>query len=343
MKLNELIRPNILALKPYSCARDEYDGPEAIFLDANESPYENGLNRYPDPRHRALREHIGWQRGVGVENIVLGNGSDEIIDLLIRSTCRPGVDSIVVFSPGYSMYEVSAAVNDVAVQRFDLTADLQPDVEALASAKGAKLAFICSPNNPVGNVVPHATIRDICRVFDGLVVVDEAYIDFADAPSAVELVGGLNNLFVMQTLSKSWGMAGLRIGVGIGASELIAVLDKVKAPYNIGGPAQQMALCQLADTESFTAHIAEIRSERERLREEFDRLGVFDRVYPSQANFLLVATPRFAELYVWLAGNGVVVRQRDIPPLIPRCLRISVGTPAENDRLIKLLEQWKKN
>jgi histidinol-phosphate aminotransferase len=344
MDLTKLFRPNILALDPYSCARDEFRGECAVLLDANENPWANGVNRYPDPRHSALKERIAELRGVAAERLVLGNGSDEIIDLLIRTTCRPGVDNIVVFTPGYSMYEVSAAVNDVEVRRLSLGADFQPDMTALAGAvDGAtKLIFVCTPNNPTGNVVPLATVAEICRRHPAsLVVVDEAYIDFADAPSAATLLGGTDNLFVLQTLSKAWGMAALRIGIGLGSAGVVSVLGKAKPPYNIGGPAQARALELLTDTSGFAARVAVIKSERERLRGGLSASGVFRDVYPSQANFLLATSDDCRGLYRFLADNGVVVRLRDIPPLIAGGLRITVGTPAENDKLLKLINEWR--
>lgn len=331
-----------MALKPYSCARDEFGGGDAVLLDANENPWPNGVNRYPDPRHTALRQRIGELRGIAPGGIVLGNGSDELIDLLIRSACRPDTDNIVVFTPGYSMYEVSAAVNDAQVRRIGLRLDFQPDECVLAAAAdgNTKLIFLCSPNNPTGNVIPHSTIARICRMYpDTLVVVDEAYIDFAHAPSAATLGNG--NLFVLQTLSKSWGMAALRIGIGIGRPDLVAVLGKVKAPYNISGASQQAALELLADTAGYRARIGAIRRERERLYAELNALGIFTRVYPSEANFILATTPDCRALYCFLADNGVIVRVRDIPPLIPGGLRISIGTTAENNRLLELLNQWK--
>lgn len=344
MELSKFLRPNILALRPYVCAREEYEGAAAVMLDANESPYANGCNRYPDPRQRELRGRLAAMRGVAPENIVLGNGSDEIIDLLVRSACRPGMDNIAVFVPGYAMYEVCAAVNDTEVRRVGLTSGFMPDLTALSAAADArtKLVFLCSPNNPTGNVVPLPTVARVCRMMaDSLVVVDEAYIDFSDAPSAVSMLGELPNLFVLQTLSKSWGMAGLRIGAGIGRADLVAVLDRVRAPYNIGAVSQREALRLLDDTGGFRRRVAEIRRERERLLAGLRALGIFSRVYPSQANFILATTDRCRDVYGFLARGGVVVRMRDIPPLIPGGIRISIGMPAENDRLLELLNQWK--
>lgn len=339
MEPTKFFRPNILALKPYSCARDEWQGGDAIFLDANESPWDNGVNRYPDPHQRALKQRIGELLKTKEERIILGNGSDEIIDLLIRSTCRPGRDNIVVFMPGYSMYEVCAAINDVQVRRLALIPDYQPCEEALARAvdENTKLIFVCTPNNPTGNIVPLATIEAMAGSHPKtMVVVDEAYIDFADAPSAVTLPR--ENIFVLQTLSKAWGGASLRVGAGIGHPEVIKVLGNVKAPYNIGGPSQTAALELLRDEEGFRTRMASIRSERERMFAALSGSGLFKKVYPSQANFLLaLAAGDAREVYDQLAGSGIVVRLRDLPPLIDGGLRISVGTPEENDKLIALM------
>jgi len=271
----------------------------------------------------------------------MGNGSDEIIDLLIRSTCRPALDNIVVFSPGYSVYEVSAAINDVQVRSIDLLLpDFRPDVKILSKVADAntKLVFLCSPNNPTGNVIPLSTVERICSMLpDSLVVVDEAYIDFADMPSATTLLDTADNLLVLQTLSKAWGMAGLRIGIGIGREDVVTVLGKVKPPYNIGGMAQQMALDLLADTDGFERRVAEIKCERGRMFGELTALGIFSRVLPSSANYILVFSPQCRAVHGFLAENGVVVRLRD-QRLIPDGLRITVGTPEENDRLLELLK-----
>lgn len=345
MNIEKLVRKNILELEPYRCAQLEFgrgaDG--TVFLDANENPYENGVNRYPDPVQRALTRKIAQMRGVAPENVLLGNGSDEIIDLLVRSFCEPGRDEIAVFSPGYSMYEVNARINGAGVLKIDMTPDMQPDLDELWRRRGerTKIIFVCTPNNPVGNTVPAAAIGRLCAENDSLVVVDEAYIDFADAPSAAPLIARYPNLVVMQTMSKSWGAAGLRLGVCIADPRVTGILSKVKLPYNIGCLEQQRAVELLEDEEGFAHRIAEIKNERARMYDALLASGVFRRVYPSEANFLLGIADDAPGLYAFLLRNGVVTRLRDIPPLIPGGLRISIGTPAENTRVIELLKQYR--
>ena len=343
MNIQKLIRKNIRLLQPYSCARQEYTGEEAIFLDANENPFDNGFNRYPDPFQRAVKEVLAKYKQVEESQIILGNGSDEIIDLLIRCFCQPGKDNVIVFSPGYSMYEVSAAINEVGVRKINLRADLQPDGEETEKQTDffTKIIFLCTPNNPLGNIIPLKEIEKICGKFKGLVVVDEAYIDFADSPSALSLLGRYENLFVLQTLSKAWGMAGLRLGIGYGCPVLIEILNRVKAPYNVGILAQRTALDVLKKREEFDEKRMVIKTERERLFRAFSQLDLFESVYPSEANFILVTLADFRELYDFLLRRKIIVRQRNMPPLIRGGLRISVGIPEENDRLLTLLAEWK--
>ena len=249
MEIEKLIRKNIWELQPYSCAREEYEGGQAILLDANENPFDTGVNRYPDPYQRELKKELARLKEVKVDHMILGNGSDELIDLLIRSFCEPAEDNIVVFSPGYAMYEVSAAINRVGVKKIDLTADLLPDWSELRRRVDdrTKLIFLCTPNNPTGKVIPYGQIERLCGEFQGMVIVDEAYIDFTDAPSAVHLLDKYRNVVVLQTLSKAWGMAGLRLGIGLADPEVVGILNRVKAPYNIGGLTQQTALALLGN------------------------------------------------------------------------------------------------
>lgn len=343
MEINSLIRENIKNLQPYSCARDEYSGDSATFLDANENPYDTGYNRYPDPYQRQLKVQLARIKGVPAENMMLGNGSDEIIDILIRSVCEPAEDNIIVFSPGYSMYEVSAAINNVEVRKINLTSEFLPDWAEMWKQADAhtKIVFLCTPNNPTGKVIPIGQIREVCRNFGGLVLVDEAYIDFTDEMSAVKLLDEFPNVVVLQTLSKAWGMAGLRLGICFAGQELIRVLNKVKAPYNISNLTQQTVLRILEQYDEFEAKLSAIKAQRERLSCALVGTGLFERVCDSEANFILVTTPRFRELYDYLVANQVVVRLRNIAPLIEGGIRITVGTQAENDRLLALLDEFR--
>ncbi len=341
--IKDILRPNIASLAPYSCARDEYDGDDATFLDANENPYDTGYNRYPDPMQRELKKRISAIKAVREDMILLGNGSDEIIDILIRSVCRPsGVDNVVTFIPGYSMYDVSAHINDVDVRSISLTPSFMPDIERYwqVADDNTRLTFICTPHNPIGTAVPLEDIELLCSKSKGLIVVDEAYIDFSSIPSAVTLLDKYPNLVILQTLSKSWGMAGLRLGMCFASREIIDVLNKVKAPYNISSETQKIALSLLNDVKAYEERKNEILRERERLLAELEKMSIFTHVYASQGNFILVRSNRCDEIYKYLVDNKVVVRKRDIPPLIGGGIRITVGTPQENDLLIDLLIKY---
>lgn len=345
MEINRLIRENIKRLCPYSCARDEYNDVNAVFLDANENPYDTGYNRYPDPYQRELKGVLAAIKNVPPENMVLGNGSDELIDILIRSVCEPGRDNVIVFSPGYAMYEVSADINDVAVRKQDLTPEFLPDWEEIRrrADEYTKIIFLCTPNNPVGKVIPINRIKALCENFDGLVVVDEAYIDFTEGASAVSLLGNFPNVVVLQTLSKSWGMAGLRLGMCFADRELVKVLNKVKAPYNISSLTQQKAIELLQDYDGFRTKLIQVKEEREGLIRAFNNLGLFRQVYESEANFILVTCDVFNDLYDYLIDNKVVVRLRNILPLLEGGIRITVGTKEDNRRLLGLLRRFKRN
>lgn len=343
MEINRLIRTNISRLQPYSCARDEYSDDNAVFLDANENPFDTGYNRYPDPYQEKLKQVIGKVKNVAVENMVLGNGSDELIDMLIRSVCEPERDNVIVFSPGYAMYEVSAHINDAEVRKLDLTPEFLPDWKEVErrTDEFTKIIFLCTPNNPVGKVIPIVQVESLCQKFGGLVVVDEAYIDFTAAASAVSLLEKYRNVVVLQTLSKSWGMAGLRLGMCFADRDLVKVLNKVKAPYNINSLTQRKATEVLQDYAEFRKKLDRIIEEREILINAFRDLGLFRDVYSSEANFILVTSDASGELYDFLIDNRVVVRLRDIPPLIQGGVRITVGTPDENRRLLKLLREFR--
>lgn len=335
----KLVRPNILGLEAYSTARDDCGSnqPE-IFLDANENPYNNGINRYPDPHQKALKAKVAEIKGISADSLFIGNGSDEAIDLVYRVFCVPGASNAVSIAPSYGMYEVAAAMNDIEFRKVRLRPDFSMDTEAMLSAADSKtrLMFICSPNNPTGNSFPVEQIEDILERFGGVVVLDEAYIDFSVRPSLTSLVKRYPNLIVLQTLSKAWGMAGLRIGLAIADPAVIALMSKVKYPYNINVLAQKMALMKLDEAAKDKA-VAEIVGQRFRLEKELAKCPEVKGIYSSDANFLLVRFDNPDEVYGRLLAGGVIVRNRSKVPGCEGCLRITVGTPAENDRLLRLL------
>ena len=337
--LSQLVRPNILALQPYSTARDEYAGGGIdVWLDANESPYDNGVNRYPDPHQRALKALIAELKDVDAGRIFLGNGSDEAIDLAFRIFCRPGLDNAVSIAPTYGMYRVAAATNDVQMREVPLGAGYSLPVGALLAAadERTKLIWLCSPNNPTGNAFPAQEIESLLRRFDGIVVLDEAYIDFADGGGFLPRLGEFPNLIVLQTLSKAWGMAGLRLGLAFAQEEIVETLSRVKYPYNINVITQRAVLEQLET--SIDGQVAEIVSERERVAEALRTLPAVRKIYPSQANFLLARFDDPRGVYERLIGEGIIVRDRSRVAGCEGCLRITIGTPAQNDRLIETLK-----
>lgn len=335
----KLARPNILGLEAYSTARDDCGSnrPE-IFLDANENPYNNGINRYPDPHQKALKSRISEIKGIAAGSLFLGNGSDEAIDLVYRVFCEPGKSNTVSIAPSYGMYEVAAAMNDVEFRKVQLRPDFSMDTEAMLAATDSKtrLMFICSPNNPTGNSFPAEQIEELLERFGGVIVLDEAYIDFSVRPSLASLVKRYPNLIVLQTLSKAWGMAGLRIGLAIADPAVIALMSKVKYPYNINVLAQKMALMKLDEAAKDKA-VAEIVGQRFRLEKELRKCPEVKGIYSSDANFLLVRFDNPDEVYGRLLAGGVIVRNRSKVSGCEGCLRITVGTPAENDRLLRLL------
>lgn len=335
----KLVRPNILGLEAYSTARDDCGSnqPE-IFLDANENPYNNGINRYPDPHQKALKAKIAEIKRISADSLFLGNGSDEAIDLVYRVFCVPGASNAVSIAPSYGMYEVAAAMNDIEFRKVQLRPDFSMDTEAMLSAADSKtrLMFICSPNNPTGNSFPVEQIEDILERFGGVVVLDEAYIDFSVRPSLTSLVKRYPNLIVLQTLSKAWGMAGLRIGLAVADPAVISLMSKVKYPYNINVLAQKMALMKLDEAAKDKA-VAEIVGQRFRLEKELANCPEVRGIYSSDANFLLVRFDNPDEVYERLLAGEIIVRNRSKVPGCDGCLRITVGTPAENDRLLRLL------
>lgn len=335
----KLARPNILGLEAYSTARDDCGSnrPE-IFLDANENPYNNGINRYPDPHQKALKSRISEIKGIAAGSLFLGNGSDEAIDLVYRVFCEPGKSNTVSIAPSYGMYEVAAAMNDVEFRKVRLRPDFSMDTEAMLAATDSKtrLMFICSPNNPTGNSFSAEQIEELLERLGGVVVLDEAYIDFSVRPSLASLVKRYPNLIVLQTLSKAWGMAGLRIGLAVADPAVISLMSKVKYPYNINVVAQKMALMKLDEAAKDKA-VAEIVGQRFRLEKELRKCPEVKGIYSSDANFLLVRFDNPDEVYGRLLAGGVIVRNRSKVPGCEGCLRITVGTPAENDRLLRLL------
>lgn len=340
--LSQLVRPNILALQPYSTARDEYQGGEIeVWLDANESPYDNGVNRYPDPHQRELKKQLAALKGVRPEQVFIGNGSDEAIDLAFRIFCEPGRDNAVSIAPTYGMYRVAAQTNDVEMREVPLGPDFSLPVEALLAAADdrTKLLWLCSPNNPTGNAFPEREIEQLLRRFEGMVVLDEAYIDFAEGRGFLPRLGEFPNLIVLQTLSKAWGMAGLRLGLAYASEEVAALYGRVKYPYNINTLTQQAVAESLR--RDISAEIAEIRSERERLAQALTAEACIERIYESKANFLLVKTADPDRLYRELLAAGVIVRNRSRIRGCEGCLRITVGRPGENERLLETVKNFR--
>ena len=341
--IQNLVRPNIRRLTPYSSARSEFKGKAEVFLDANESPYDTGYNRYPDPLQWKLKQAISTLKGIAPEHIFLGNGSDEAIDLLLRIFCEPGADHIITLPPTYGMYRVSADISNVAVKEIPLRPGLfQPDTDAVLAAADAhsKLLFICSPNNPTGNSIRPELIRELAKGFPGIVVVDEAYIDFSAQESAIRLLPEYPNLVVLQTFSKAWGMAGIRLGMAFASEEIIGYFNKVKPPYNINQLTQEAALKALDRQEAQEAQVQQLLGQRTLLQQYLGGLPFVERIYPSDANFLLVKVEDPTGIYNYLVDRGIIVRDRSRVTLCEGCLRITVGTPEENERLFRALVEF---
>lgn len=344
--IQNLLRDNIKELVPYSSARDEFQGKASVFLDANEnafgSPLEKDYNRYPDPLQIQLKEAISKIKGVPVSNIFLGNGSDEAIDLLIRAFCRPQVDNILILPPTYGMYEVSANINDVAIRRVNLLENYQLDLEGIAENidVNTKLIFICSPNNPTGNSIYREDIETVLANFNGIVVVDEAYINFSRHKSFIQELTEYGNLVVMQTLSKAWGLAALRIGMAFASEEIIEVFNRIKPPYNINQASQDLALDALKNVDQVNRWIVETIAERNLLVAELNQLPYVQTVYPSDANFLLVRLDDAKAVYRFLLEQEIIVRDRSRVVLCEGSLRITIGTPQENARLTEALKTF---
>ena len=341
LDIKSLVRENVLRLKPYSSARDEFKGEANVFLDANENPYPSPYNRYPDPLQWKVKQKLAALKNVQPEQIFLGNGSDEAIDLLIRAFCEPHQDSILITDPTYGMYSVCAGVNAVNVQQVTLTNNFDLDLDAFPKIidSSTKIIFLCSPNNPTGNLLSRKKIIQIIERFYGLIVIDEAYIDFANEKSFVEELSNYSNLVVLQTFSKAWGLAGLRLGIAFASKEIIQVLNKIKYPYNVSIKTQELALDALDNVYKKDIWVDEILSERKKMIEELRAVDLVRHIYPSDANFVLVKVTDAPVVYKFLADKGIIVRDRSKVTLCDNCLRITIGTPAENKELLQALRQ----
>lgn len=344
MDINELQRENIKNLKPYSTARDEYKGQASVFLDANEnsygSPLEKNYNRYPDPLQLDLKDAISKIKGVPIENTFLGNGSDEAIDLLYRAFCEPGKDNVIILPPTYGMYEVSANINNVEIRKVNLLANFQLDLDGIAEAidENTKLIFICSPNNPTGNSIIRTDIETVLANFNGLVIIDEAYINYAKQRTFIKELTEYPNLVVMQTFSKAWGLAALRLGMAFAARPVIDVLNKVKPPYNINQATQDIALKALENIGQVNDWIKITVEERDKLSVDLLDLPLVKKVYPSDANFILVEVEDASKTYNALVDEGIIIRDRSKVTLCEGCLRITIGTSKENETLLNALK-----
>ena len=343
-ELQKFVRPNIWALEPYSCARDEFKGMDAhVFLDANENPYNDPINRYPDPLQEKLKERLAPLKGVRPSQIFLGNGSDEAIDLVYRIFCNPGKDNVVAIAPTYGMYKVCADINDVEYRGVPLTEDWQLDTKALLNACDArtKVIWLCSPNNPTGNDFPREAIHGVLTGFSGIVVVDEAYCDFSSQVPFRSLLDNYPNLIVLNTFSKAWASAAIRLGMAFASEEIISLFNKVKYPYNVNLLTQEKALALLSDFGTIDAWLAQIRREREHVLPALAELPIVLKVFPTDANFVLVRVTDANRIYRYLIEKGIVVRNRTRVQLCKDCLRITIGTRQENNELLGALRFFK--
>ncbi|TDT45141.1 histidinol-phosphate aminotransferase [Maribacter spongiicola] len=341
--LDKITRENVKGLSPYSSARDEYvsDGSTMVFLDANENPFENGVNRYPDPQQRGLKAILAEQKGIKEENILLGNGSDEVLDLLFRAFCEPKQDNIITLPPTYGMYKVLSGINLVENREVLLTHEFQPNVEEILKTidSNTKLLFICSPNNPTGNSFSTKVIEELLKSFDGLVVIDEAYIDFSSEESWTSKLAEFPNLIITQTLSKAYGMAGIRLGICIASAEIIAVINKIKPPYNVNQLTQEKASSRVLDIDAVKNEVNQILAERAKLEEALKTVSFVENIYPTDANFILAKVDDATLRYNQLLAKGVVVRNRTTQPLCANTLRFTVGTSKENNSVITALKE----
>lgn len=342
MNILELIRPDLLDLQPYSSARDEYSGSEGVFIDANENPFENGVNRYPDPLQKNLKEKVSVIKGVSSSKIFLGNGSDECIDLLFRLFCIPTIDRVVTISPSYGMYKVSAKINQIEISEVLLNPNYSLNVEKLnEAAVDAKMILLCSPNNPTGNAFPKSEIISVLQSNSCLVVVDEAYIDFSQEETLLGELDNYPNLIVLQTFSKAYGLAGLRLGLLFGSIDIVEWLNKVKPPYNISQLTQNEAMIRIQDSELIRKQINYLLEERERITLEMQKIHNILKVYPSDSNFILIKVLDADKLYNYLIINKIITRNRTNQPLCANCIRVTIGTIDENNLLLEKLIEFK--
>lgn len=342
-KLNSLIRENIKSLKPYSSARDEYKDAtsnEMVFLDANENPFENGVNRYPDPQQNSVKDLLSEIKKVSKENILLGNGSDEVLDLIFRAFCEPNKDNIITLPPTYGMYAVLANINAIENKTVLLTEAFQPKVEQILNKVdvNSKILFLCSPNNPSGNSFSASIVEELLQKFNGLVVIDEAYIDFSEEKSWLERLAEFPNLIITQTLSKAYGLAGIRLGACYASEEIIKVLNSIKPPYNVNELTQQKAVERLLKIDEVDKEVSEIINQRNLLIEALKEVSFIKVIYPTDCNFVLVKVDNATERYNKLIAKGIVIRNRTTQPLCENCLRFTVGTKIENEKLISVLK-----
>ncbi|WP_299381539.1 histidinol-phosphate transaminase [uncultured Lacinutrix sp.] len=339
ININNLVRDNIKALKPYSSARDEFKGTADVFLDANENPF-GTLNRYPDPQQKEIKEKLATLKTVETNQIFIGNGSDEVIDLAFRIFCEPGKDKVLTFSPTYGMYDVSANINNIEIIKQPLINDFQISLNQLQpylDFEDIKIIFICSPNNPTGNSINPEDIEYVLENFEGIVIVDEAYIDFSAQASFIKNINKYNNLIVSQTFSKAWGLAGVRVGVAYASEAIIKLYNRVKPPYNISTLNQEAVLKSLNNFEAVTENIQIILDERTKLKEALSTLSIVKNIHPTDANFLLVEVENANKTYQYLIEEKVIIRNRNTQ--VENCIRITIGTSEENDRLIKVLKE----
>lgn len=348
LQIKSLVRPNILNLQPYSSARHEFEGKADCFLDANENAYGSAVgeyNRYPDPLQHALKKRLAALKNIAAENIFIGNGSDEVIDLAIRIFCEPVNDNIIICPPTYGMYAVSAAINNVGIIKVPLGVNFEIRTKEILQAANqhSKILFICSPNNPTGNSMCKDELVALLQQFPGIVIIDEAYIDYSPQASLLQVLSQFPNLIIMQTLSKAWGLAGLRLGIGFASGDIISLFNKVKPPYNVNAASQQLALEALENVDLVSSRIQQTILEKQSLVKAFRQLAFVEALFESDANFILVKCKDADDVYRWLLGKCIVVRNRSKEPGCDNCLRITIGTPAENNQLVNMLKNYDAN